>query len=76
MSYGNAREVSEASMIDTLLWKKIASCWIDIRTEADKRKTSMVVSELLGDVAYGGQLERSLVDVLLSGLDEEDDDGY
>jgi len=57
-------------------WKKVASLWCDIRSSDDIKKTETLVLELLEKSTQSIECEKSLVDVLLNGLDEEDDDGY
>ena len=57
-------------------WNRIASLWVDICTAEDKERAEAAFDLLFDEVMQDWQEEKPLLEVLLSDLDEEDDDGY
>lgn len=64
-------------MMDKTFWEKLASFWIVLRTAEEREKTAQAIDEMFQNAVSNRQEERSMVELLLGSLDEEDDDdGY
>lgn len=64
-------------MMDKTFWEKIASFWVVLRSAEERNKTVQAIDEMFHSAVINRQEERSMVDLLLGCLDEEDDDdGY
>ena len=63
--------------MDKTFWKKLASFWTVLRSAEEREKTAQAIEEMFHSAVNNRQEERSMVDLLLGSLDEEDDDdGY
>ena len=59
------------------LWQKIASLWVSLRSPEERKNTEDTVESIFSAAINDRQREKSLLEDILSGLDEEDDDdGY
>ena len=65
------------SKMDKSLWQKIASLWVSLRSPEERKNTEDTVESIFSAAINDRQREKSLLEDILSGLDEEDDDdGY
>ena len=64
--------------MDKSLWQKIASLWVSLRSPEERKNTEDTVESIFSAAINDRQREKSLLEDILSGLDEEedDDDGY
>lgn len=60
--------------MDRAFWRKIASSWVTIRSAAEKGKTTQTAQVLFQQAIDSRQEERSIIDLLMQGIEEEDDD--
>jgi len=65
------------SKMDKSLWQKIASLWVSLRSPEERKNTEDTVESIFLAAINDRRREKSLLEDILSGLDEEDDDdGY
>ena len=63
--------------MDKSLWQKIASLWVSLRSPEERKNTEYTVESIFSAAIHDRQRERSLLEDIMAGLDEEDDDdGY
>ncbi len=62
--------------MDKALWKKIASFWTRSGPAEEKEEIVHAAERSVRRAVSRRQKERSLIDLLMDSLDEEDDDGY
>lgn len=63
--------------MDKSLWQKIASLWVSLRSPEERKNTEDTVESIFLAAINDRRREKSLLEDILSGLDEEDDDdGY
>ena len=63
--------------MDKSIRKKIASLWVSLRSPEERKNTEDTVESIFLAAINDRRREKSLLEDILSGLDEEDDDdGY
>jgi hypothetical protein len=63
--------------MDKSLWQKIASLWVSLRSPEERKNTENTVGSIFSAAINDRHREKSLLEDIMSGLDEEDDDdGY
>ncbi len=63
--------------MDKSLWQKIASLWVSLRSPEERKNTEDTVESIFSAAINDRQRERSMLEDIMAGLDEEDDDdGY
>ena len=63
--------------MDKSLWQKIASLWVSLRSPGERKNTEDTVGSIFSAAIKDRHRERSMLEDIMAGLDEEDDDdGY
>ena len=63
--------------MDKSLWQKIASLWVGLRSPEERKNTEDTVEAIFATSINNRRSEVSLLEDIMAGLDEEDDDdGY